>query len=272
MILEHISHRPITAKSAIPLLFIHGAWHGAWCWDEFFLPYFAQQGYHAHALSLRGHGDSPKTKRMFLNGVWDYIADVKHIADQLQSEYGIAPILIGHSMGGYVVQKYLEKHPASGAVLVASIPHIGTLPFTLRFTPRYPHVAFQMITRLNMYPLVSNLKRSHRLFFSDDMPHNQVKSYHDHVGNESVRILFDAGLFQRPNPHKVKSKNIPMMILAAENDRIFPLHEEKATANAYDAPLVIINHTAHDMMLEKTWQSSADAIIAWLEKLPNNGK
>lgn len=267
MILELLSHRPINPRNAPPLLFVHGAWHGAWCWDEFFLPYFAQQGYEAHALSLRGHGDSPKTKRMFLNGVWDYVADVKHIADQLQAENGRAPILIGHSMGGYVVQKYLGKYETSGAVLVASIPSFGTLPFFLRFSLRYPHVAIQMLVRLNGYPVVASLERSHRLFFSDHMPREQVQKYHAKVGNEAVRILFDSALFQTPKPKQVKTKNVPMLVLAADNDRIFPVREERSTANAYDAKLVIIENTAHDMMLEDTWQQSADVIIAWLEEI-----
>jgi len=47
----------------------------------------------------------------------------------------------------------------------------------------------------------------------------------------------------------------------------FLVREGKSTAKAYDAPLVIIKHTAHDMMLEKTWQETADHIVAWLEKL-----
>jgi hypothetical protein len=170
-------------------------------------------------------------------------------------------------MGGYVVQKYLEKYRASGAVLVASIPHIGTLPFTLRFTMRYPHVALKMSATLNGYPVVANIDRSHRLFFSDDMPRQLVEKYHQRVGNESVRILFDAGLFQLPKPKMVREKQIPMLVIAADNDRIFTVREEKATAKAYDAELVIIEHTAHDMMLEKTWQQSADTIINWLQKL-----
>lgn len=266
MILEWLSHRPITAKHAPPLLFVHGAWHGAWCWDEFFLPYFAQNGYHAHALSLRGHGDSPKIKRMFLNGIWDYVADVRHIADQLQAEYGVAPVLIGHSMGGYIIQKYLEHYQASGAVLIASIPSVGTLPFTIRFLLRYPHIGLQLIPRLSAYPVVSDVKRVHRLFFSDDMPHEQVIKYHAKIGNESVRILLASSLFQTPKPKRIREKDIPMLVVAADNDRIFTLREEKATAQAYHAQLVIIEHTAHDMMLEKTWQHTADAIITWLGK------
>jgi pimeloyl-ACP methyl ester carboxylesterase len=41
-----------------PLLFVHGGWHGAWCWDEHFLRFFADKGYQALAVSLRGHGNS----------------------------------------------------------------------------------------------------------------------------------------------------------------------------------------------------------------------
>jgi non-heme chloroperoxidase len=39
-----------------PLLFVHGAYTAAWCWDENFLPWFAEQGYAAYAVSLSGHG------------------------------------------------------------------------------------------------------------------------------------------------------------------------------------------------------------------------
>ena len=50
------------ADHPVPLLFVHGAWHAAWCWDEHFLGYFADRGYRAVALSFRGHGDSPASK------------------------------------------------------------------------------------------------------------------------------------------------------------------------------------------------------------------
>eukprot|EP00955_Chlamydomonas_euryale_P040753 351801-Chlamydomonas_euryale.AAC.16 len=41
-----------------PLLFLHGSYHGAWCWQENFLPFFADVGYNAYALSFRGQGES----------------------------------------------------------------------------------------------------------------------------------------------------------------------------------------------------------------------
>jgi hypothetical protein len=49
------------SPSARPLLFVHGGWHGAWCWDNF-LNYFADAGYRAVALSLRRHDTGPIAK------------------------------------------------------------------------------------------------------------------------------------------------------------------------------------------------------------------
>ena len=56
MRLEIISKHPVESRRPTPLLFIHGMLHGAWCWNAHFLDYFAQHGFAAHAVNLRGHG------------------------------------------------------------------------------------------------------------------------------------------------------------------------------------------------------------------------
>ena len=112
---------------------MHGAWHAAWCW-EYFLPYFAQQGYTAHALSLRGHGQSDGAARLRWYSVADSLADIMQVAQTLPAP----PILIGHSLGGYMIQKYLERYDAPAAVLLASVPVTGILGFALRYARRHP--------------------------------------------------------------------------------------------------------------------------------------
>src|SRR5476649_2140141 len=62
--LEVLSRAPTTSRNAPPLLFVHGAWHGAWCWDEHFLGYFSKRGFSAHAVSLLGHGESEGKERL----------------------------------------------------------------------------------------------------------------------------------------------------------------------------------------------------------------
>jgi alpha-beta hydrolase superfamily lysophospholipase len=58
------------------LLFIHGAYTAAWCWEEHFLPFFAEAGYAAYALSLSGHGATPGRKHLDSFSINDYVKDV----------------------------------------------------------------------------------------------------------------------------------------------------------------------------------------------------
>ena len=51
-----ITRQPSGVQKPYPIVFVHGAWHGAWCWEEHFLDYFAQHGYVVLAFDLRQHG------------------------------------------------------------------------------------------------------------------------------------------------------------------------------------------------------------------------
>ena len=125
--LEIIEATPPKVRGARPLLFVHGAFIGAWCWAEHFLPYFAKHGFRACAVSLSGHGRSPGRERLDWLSIADYVNDL----EQAVSRVGGDPILIGHSMGGFVVQKYLERASAPGVVLMASVPPQGLLPASI---------------------------------------------------------------------------------------------------------------------------------------------
>ena len=95
--LEVIDKGSCSEAHPVPLLFVHGSWHGAWCWDEHFLDFFADKGYRAVALSLRGHGASPGKERLRWTGIQEYVDDVAETAAQLQTQ----SVLVGHSMGGF---------------------------------------------------------------------------------------------------------------------------------------------------------------------------
>ena len=56
---EVLTRLPAGKAKATPLLFIHGAYAAAWCWEDHFLPFFAGAGFAVHGLRLAGHGGSP---------------------------------------------------------------------------------------------------------------------------------------------------------------------------------------------------------------------
>ncbi len=264
--LEIIKETPDGDIRPVPLLFIHGAWHGAWCWQPHFLPYFAQQGFQSYAMSFRNHGKSNSRGSINLVGAWDYVEDVKQAVAQINNETGAMPVLIGHSMGGYVVQKYLEVQPAPAAVLLASVPVGGSFRLVRRMLwyllRKHPLRLLQMLLLLDQKQVVATVEQVAYWFFHPDTPIEHIAQYQSFLQSESMRILFDTAFFQRPRPELVRPT--PMLVVAAEQDRVFSVAEQHQTALAYKVSPVVVPNIGHDVMLELNWEAAAERIAKWL--------
>jgi pimeloyl-ACP methyl ester carboxylesterase len=259
MNLEVISRQPTVSLKSTPLLFVHGAWHGAWCWTEHFLDYFASLGYAAHALSLRGHGTSWGREHLRWTKLSDYVTDVVQVAKGLPKP----PVVIGHSMGGAVVQKYLKINEAPAAVLLASVPPTGIIASSLRIAHRHPGPFAKVTFQLSMYPLVSTPELTREAFFSSTISDEKLTYYFNLLQDESYRAFLDMITLNLPKPKRI---NTPILVLGGANDTIFNISEIEATARAYNTNPVIFSGMAHDMMLESEWKTVADRIIAWLSE------
>ena len=244
---------------ATPIVFVHGAWHAAWCWENF-LPTFARHGYATHALSLRGHGASEGREGLrWHSAAHDYVADLEQVVETL----GQPPILVGHSMGGYVVQKYLETHAVAAGVLLASVPVSGLSGFVLRSLRRHPWAFLKTQLTMNPWHLVATPALAQDAFFSANLPAEEVERHFTRLQPESFRVVYETLFLNLPRPQQVTT---PMLVLAAANDTIFSVAEEQATARAYGTDAVVFPDMAHDMMLERGWETVADRILAWLKE------
>ncbi len=261
MQLEVITRLPPLAARRTPLLFVHGAWHAAWCWETHFLDYFAAHGYAAHALSLRGHGVSEGRDQLRWTRISNYVADVAQVAAGMPG----APIVIGHSMGGLVVQKYLETHRAPAGALLASVPPSGALAATLRIAARQPLAFAKAILTLSLWPLVATPALAREAFFSSSMPDAQLQELAPRLQNESYRAFLDLLALDLPHPDRVQT---PLLVLGAADDAIFSPAEVAATARAYRTEPVMFTGMAHDMMLEAGWEKVAECVLAWIEARP----
>lgn len=261
MQLELVSRQPETAVSPTPLLFVHGAWHAAWCWEPHFLPYFAQHGYACHALSLRGHGGSEGRERLRWWRAADYVADVAQVAASLPAP----PVVVGHSAGGFVVQKYLETHQAPAAVLLASVAPTGLLPIVLAMAARHPLEFLRALPTLDMRRLIGTPALGREWLFSHQMPADQVASFTQRMQNESFLAFLDMALLRLVRRSRIHT---PLLVLGAEGDRLTPPRTVEATARAYGAAVQIFPGMAHDMMLEPGWEVVAEQMLAWLGQQP----
>lgn len=258
--IELITRRPTGGPTRPhPLLFVHGAFCGGWIWDEHFLPWFAERGWTAHALSLRGHGKSDGREGLLNTSLSDYVDDVLSVLDGLDEP----PVLIGHSMGGMIVQRTLIRRPATpAAVLMSSAPPQGLLESTLWTAWSHPCV-FQQMALLNTLgdKAVDPLGIS-RAMFSDAMPKDEAVRYMLMMQGESQRVLLDIGGWI-PFP-TLPPRTIPILVIGAEDDRLIPPHQVRSTARLLGTEAEIFPHIGHGMMLEPDWENVARRIDAWL--------
>ena len=255
--LEVVDKGHCTAAHPVPLLFVHGGWHAAWCWDDHFLDFFAENGFRAVAVSLRAHGRSVTSQRLGTCSIADYVDDVKTAANQLD----VQPVIIGHSLGGFVVQKYLEMHHAPAGVLMASAPPQGVMRTSLRMLRRHPWTVLKANTVGNTLDVVKTPRLAREHLFCSRTPDDIVAACVARLQPESARATRDAMFGDLPQPERIST---PVLVLGATDDGAFTQDEVHATARAYDTDAQFFPDMGHDMMLEPGWQAVAERIVQWL--------
>lgn len=260
MKLEIITKKPKLKTRETSILFVHGYWHAAWCWSENFMDYFAEHGIETHALSLRGHGNSEGAEKIRWTPLSKFVDDLVQVYNQIDG----SPILLGHSMGGMIIQKYLENHNASSAIFLASAHPKGALPTVFRMFKSHPLAFMKANFTFNSYHMIAKPNHYRDAFFSNDFPEKQLKEYHTLLKTDSFRAFMDMIFLDLPNPKKVN--NIPMLMLGGTDDVIVSSKEVKTMAKTYEAEVDIFQGMGHAMMLEKNWKQVADRIISWIDK------
>ncbi|MEO8743680.1 MAG: alpha/beta fold hydrolase [Candidatus Dormiibacterota bacterium] len=239
-------------SSRIPLLFVHGMWIGPWCWEEHFAPWFRDHGYTVETVALRRH-DQRHSPGLRTTRIREYVDDVIAAAEKMPSP----PVVIGHSMGGFVTQLYLQQHTAPAAVLVASVPPRGILAPTFRTAARHPLRLAAAGATMSLYRNVSTPRRARETFFSPGLSDELVRQYQARMTDESFFALIDMMFFVRPRIEEVK--RTPLLVLGADRDSGISRAEVAATAKAYEAELETFPG-AHALMLEPGWAKVAERI------------
>ena len=90
---------------------VHGAWHGGWCWYKV-AARLRQKGHTVLVPDLPGHGrDQTPINAVSMQSYAQRVADVIRTANE-------PVILVGHSMGGFVISAAAEQQPQTVAKLV----------------------------------------------------------------------------------------------------------------------------------------------------------
>ncbi|UXY14608.1 alpha/beta hydrolase [Chitiniphilus purpureus] len=260
-----VLHRPADAarrRAAPPLLFVHGAYAGAWCWEETFLPYFARLGYDCHALSLAGHGGSEGRDRLDNFTLNDFLDNVASVAGALPA----APVLIGHSLGGYLVQRHARRSQVAGLALLASVPPYGLSGSLAYVGLTGPHL-LAGLSRFQWHeaPDRIDLRVLRELLFSTTLPQARLDAFAARAQPESTLALAELML---PQPWQMFGlpRPLPCLVVGAGQDRIISPADVVATARAWGVPAQFCPQIGHALTVDDGWEQVAGMVADWLAR------
>lgn len=240
------------------LLFIHGSFCSAPIWRHRFMPFFAEHGYDCYAVSLRGHGQNGYDWTLHLTGLSDYVEDVQKAVERI----GRPCVLIGHSLGGMIVQKYIEDHECLGAVLLNSLPPSGAFSSIMHMMTNAPDLFFSLNQVMMLGPDVMGFDTLKRLLVSDDTHPASLAEVHGLFQPESFRAINEVTLFDIPR--KRAKTGFPIAVIGGDADVMIPVSALKETAAFHGADLEIIPGVPHAVMLDRRWKMVAERIRAWM--------
>lgn len=124
-----------------PVVLVHGAWMGAWAWDDV-APRLEEAGHPTVVVELPAHGDDGTAAADAT--LASYRDEVIAALDGLEGPAAV----VGHSMGGMVISEVAEARPESITTLVylaAFLPETGKSLFDIASTDAESITAMHLV-------------------------------------------------------------------------------------------------------------------------------
>lgn len=218
------------------IIMLHGVGGTGDTWSRF-APAFRVRGWRVEAPTLRPDkrlaenppADLPKLR------LKDYIDDIAALAAALEAETGVAPVLFGHSMGGLVVQKLLERGVGRAGVLVTPASPGDC---------RGPRVPAQAVTFANILFSGDVGARSHKIWrwgFSWGVLNRVPRAKHPGIYAGTVHDsggVYNDIAYPERDPERsafVDETKItaPILTLGGARDRAVPIGDVRLLAEKY---------------------------------------
>jgi pimeloyl-ACP methyl ester carboxylesterase len=251
------------------VVFITGAFVGNNCWDEW-RSYFEGKGYNSIAPAWPHKDASPEDLR--LKQPDEAIASNRLAA--LTNYYaGIVkglpgkPILIGHSLGGLIVQLLLQRGLGASGVAIHSVPPRGIITFKFSFL-KAGWRALGFFTSAKKSYLMSF--SGWQYAFTNGMScREQKESYYRFAIPESKLVVRDtisgAAKINFENPHA------PLLLTSGTEDHTIPASLNYSNYKKYRKSNSVTDYKEfkgrnHFVLGQPTWKEDADYILQWLDK------
>lgn len=254
------------------ILMIHGVGCGGDAWDRMRAD-FEAAGWTVEAPTLypdRRTIDDPPASLSDLT-LDDYVERMAESAGAIAAETGSKPVVMGHSMGGYIAQKLAARGDASAAVFLtpAQTPDCQVQDLRLMIT-------FWNVLKAGRKNIPENSYKVGRFGFGWGVLNEVPKDRHDAIYRQA---RYDSGKVYRdlsePSPINEVDVTIPTLTIGAGKDRATPIKAVRRVGQKYKqagvpGDYIEYAHHAHWILDEPGTEKVSADILGWLnDKLPS---
>ena len=252
------------------IVFITGTFIGNNCWDEW-ISYFESNGYNCIAPAWPFKNASPEELR---NRHPDAEISSNRLADLTDHFATIVnsspekPIMIGHSLGGLVVQLLLHRGLGSAGVAMHSFPPPGVCTFKFSFL-KAVWEAMAFFTSTDRTYLVEFKKWKYAI--ANGMGYElQKELYYRYAIPESKQVMRDA--FKCIERINFEKPHAPLLFTSGSNDQIIPTSLNYNNYKRYKAEDSIADYRFfegrnHLVFGHPAGMKDAEFILGWLQAL-----
>jgi alpha-beta hydrolase superfamily lysophospholipase len=243
------------------------------------------------AHNHRGHGENCDNESLGhyadKDGWNKVIADALLVQNDAREDYADLPVvLMGHSMGSYIAQSFVMRHPQNVSQLILSAStyaprlrlRLGKLLATFDAWRHGPRHRSEMLNQMSFGDFNKRFAPNRTDFDWLSRDEHEVDRYIDDplCGAPSSSQLWrdlTGGMLEITSKRAVASvpNNIPLLVLGGQFD---PVGGEKGLtllADAYrktgheDVTLRVYADGRHEMLNETNWDEVTKDIIRWIE-------
>lgn len=252
-----VAEQPATESGLPPVLLVHGLFVGPWAFERV-IPALAAHGFPVYAVALSGRDGGRPVADIGSVPLSDFADDVRDALAWIGRRHGIAPALVGHSMGGLVAQVAAQDADLSALVLVAPAPPRG-------------------IPLINMRLLFKQLRNLPRILAGKSIEGSPAEMEEISLNRVPAaerpllypRFLPDSGRVAREisfgmvavDENRVRA---PVLAITGDDDRLIPPAVTRRVAARYHAPVWEYANHGHFLVFEPEIEKLVDDLARWL--------
>lgn len=244
------------------IIFIHGMFQNAKSWNGW-VDYFAAKGYQCIAESWPMHEGEPEALR---NNIPDNLGDLRleEVYEKFVDLIGQNrdAILIGHSVGGLLVQKLISNGYGSLGVCISSVAPNRMLSLDWGFFKNSISIANPLKGDEPFYMMPDGF---HASFCNPLTKDESDKYFHDTVVHDSRNVLRDCML--EPGHIDLEKTTKKLLFIGAEEDEIIPPKLNEKNVAAYPEGIATFHSfpgRGHFICGQPGWEEVARYVLKWI--------